>query len=150
VALRDIDRDFTEDELNTFEGWLRYQTFDIASASPQDVAIFRRLFDDTMQQRARRQPMGRMKFKPMKAGEYHYAVAVRDSEALWLVLRIRRSPEPAVFVMHPTGEGERGVHASYHADGTIQAQLTEQPFSARPPLPAGSHVPPPGTASTCP
>jgi len=117
-----VDRDFTEDELNTFDGWMRYQAFDIAKASAEETAVLRGVFDDQMRQKASRCPMGRMKLKPMKPGEFRYGVAVREGDALWLVLWIRRSPEPAVFIMHPTGESERDVHTSYHADGTLHVK----------------------------
>lgn len=55
----------------------------------------------------------------IQTGESRYAVAVPDGDGLWLVLWIRRTPEPAVFIMHPTGESERDVHTSYHRDGTL-------------------------------
>jgi hypothetical protein len=112
-----MDRDFTEDELNTFEGWLRYQAFGTLSAD--HVSVLRGVFEGLMQQKASRRPMGRMKLKPMGPGEFRYAVAVRDGDRLWLVLWIRRTPEPAVFIMHPTGESERDIHTSYHRDGTL-------------------------------
>jgi hypothetical protein len=34
----------SEDDLHTFEGWLRYQGFDVATTSPQDLAMWRELF----------------------------------------------------------------------------------------------------------
>jgi hypothetical protein len=114
-----MDRDFIEDELNTFEGWLRYQHFSLTEMSPDELVTLRRLFDDTMREKANRRPMGRMKLKPLAPGELRYAVAVREADGLWLVLWIRRSPEPAVFIMHPTGESERDVHTSYHRNGTL-------------------------------
>src|SRR5205085_12023482 len=33
----------SEDDLDTFEGWMRYQAFDRASATPEEVAAFRQL-----------------------------------------------------------------------------------------------------------
>jgi hypothetical protein len=114
-----MDRDFTEDELNTFEGWARYQTFNLTEMSPDELVTVRALFDDMMREKAKRQPMGRMKLKPLTPGELRYAVAIREPDGLWLVLWIRRSPEPAVFIIHPTGDSERDVHTSYHRDGTL-------------------------------
>jgi len=53
-TIRDVDRDFTEDELQTFEGWARYQTFDLTKASAEELAALRRVFDDVMRERASR------------------------------------------------------------------------------------------------
>ena len=36
----------SEDDLNTFEGFLRFQAVDPATASADELAIFRKLFDE--------------------------------------------------------------------------------------------------------
>src|SRR5438093_4729633 len=92
-----MDRDFTEDELNTFDGWVRYQQFNLTAMSADQLAKLRMGFDEMMREKASRGPLGRMKLKPMPAGELRYAIAVKEADGLWLVLWIRRSPEPAVF-----------------------------------------------------
>lgn len=36
----------SEDDLKTFEGWLRYQAVDAATATPDELAMWRGLFDE--------------------------------------------------------------------------------------------------------
>jgi hypothetical protein len=36
----------SEDDLNTFEGWLRYQAIDAATTPPDELAMWRGLFDE--------------------------------------------------------------------------------------------------------
>jgi hypothetical protein len=36
----------SEDDLNTFEGWLKYQVVDAAAATPDELAMLRGLFDE--------------------------------------------------------------------------------------------------------
>src|SRR5438094_1917447 len=115
-----MDRDFTEDELNTFEGWVRYRYFNLTAMSSDELAKLRMVFDDDMmREKPSRRPLGRMNLNPMAPGELRYAVAIRETDGLWLVLWIRRSSKPAVFIMHPTGDKKRDVHTSYHRDGTL-------------------------------
>ena len=114
-----MDRDFTEDDVATFEGWLRYQALDLTAMSVEEISTWRTMFDEVLQARANRTPAGRMKLPPLGAAEYRYAVAVRDSNNLWLVLWIRRSRNGEVFVMKPTGDRDWDIHTSYHRDGTL-------------------------------
>jgi hypothetical protein len=115
-----VDRDFTEEELNTFEGWARYQMFDIGNASASELEVLLSAFEDA-RARAARRPMGRMKLRVLRQGEFRYAVGVREGESLWLVLWIHRTPlpKPGVYVNHLTGERGRHPHTSYHSDGTL-------------------------------
>jgi hypothetical protein len=40
-------RDFiSEDDLSTFEGWLKYQGFDAAQLSPDELAMWRDAFEE--------------------------------------------------------------------------------------------------------
>ena len=41
---------------------------------------------------------GTGKLPPLKAGEFRYGVAVRESDGLWLALEIKRTQKPAVYV----------------------------------------------------
>ena len=82
----------SEDDLDTFEGWLRYQAVDISKMSPDEMLHWRSVFDEVMREKAALTRVGRMKLK-MTPGEYHYAVAVRDGDDLWLVLWVKRSPK---------------------------------------------------------
>lgn len=53
-----------------------------------------------------------------RLNERLYAVALRDSEGLWLLSRIRRSRKGDVYVLFPRDEPGWNPHASYHHDGT--------------------------------
>ena len=66
----------SEDDLNTFDGYLRLQAVDPSTAGPDVLAMYRQFFDEAMAIRATTPKLGAMKFKPV-AGECRYAVAVR-------------------------------------------------------------------------
>src|SRR6478672_11286842 len=80
----------SEDDLETFEGWLRYQGFDAATLAPDDLAEWRDLFDKVRKDSLATPKVGLMKL-PRIPGEYRYAVAVRDGSDLWLTLWVKRS-----------------------------------------------------------
>jgi hypothetical protein len=95
-----------EDDLATFETWLRYQAVDAATATPDEL-------------RSLATPkVGLMKLLPVP-GEHRYAVAVRDGTDLWLTLWVRRSRKGEFFVMIPRSDGDWDPHTSYHRDGTF-------------------------------
>ena len=102
----------SEDDLDSFEGWLRYQAVDPES-SPEVLTQWRSIYEDI--RRAPNPKVGLMKLRA-GAGEYLYAVAVRDT-GLWLVLWIRRSADQ-IFAFMPRADPRADVHASYHRDGT--------------------------------
>src|SRR5882724_9577726 len=117
---RDVMREFiSEDDLQTFEGWLRYQAVDAAATAPEELAMWRRLFEDARERRATRPKVGLMKLQRVP-GEHLYAVAVRENSDLWLTLWVRRSPKGEFFIMLPRGDGDWDPHTSYHLDGTLQ------------------------------
>jgi hypothetical protein len=125
----------SEDDLLTFEGWLRYQAFD--NAPPEDLEVLRRLFDELMQRRKASPKVGLMKFQPVP-GEQKYAVAIRDGSDLWLTLWVRYSRKGEIFVMYPRPDRDWDAHASYHRDGTLHQKsygtvgisVKRQPLSA--------------------
>jgi hypothetical protein len=136
IRKRSKRHDFiSEDDLKTFEGWLRYQGVDASTTAPEELQKWRGIFDDMEQRIAASPKVGRMKLNPLQPNEYRYAVAVRDGSDLWLVLWVRRSPKGEFFVMVPRGEAfaimERSgpgrksrkrdwnPHASYHLDGSL-------------------------------
>lgn len=108
----------SEDDLKTFEGWLRYQAVDPSTTSPDELAEWRRIFDQAMARCAASPEVGLMKFQPVP-GEYRYAVAVREGVDLWLALWVRRSRKGEFFVMLPRADRDWDVHTSYHLDGTL-------------------------------
>lgn len=113
-----VEEFISEDDLQTFEGWLRYQAVDPLTTAPEDLAKWRRVFDEARRRSAARPKMGLMKLQPAP-GEYRYAVAVREGADLWLTLWVRRSQRGAFFIMLPRGDSDWDPHTSYHLDGTL-------------------------------
>jgi hypothetical protein len=107
----------SEDDLETFEGWLRYQGLDAATLEPGDLAEWRDIFDEARKESLAAPKVGLMKL-PRIPGEHRYAVAVRDGSDLWLTLWVRRSKKGEFFVMVPRNDPGWDVHTSYHLDGT--------------------------------
>jgi hypothetical protein len=105
----------SEDDLNTFEGWLKYQAFDLSTLSEEAAAAVRELFDEAVKARATARRVGRMKLK--RPGDSTYAIAIRDDTDLWLVLWIKRSSKSEFFIFHPTTDGNWNPHSSLHKDG---------------------------------
>ncbi len=112
-------RDFiSEDDLQTFEGWLRYQAVDASTTAPEELAMWRRLFEEARQRSATSPKVGLMKLQPVP-DEHRYAVAVREGADLWLTLWVRRSRKGEFFIMLPRGDRDWDPHTSYHLDGTL-------------------------------
>jgi hypothetical protein len=65
----------SEDDLETFEGWLRYQGFDAATLAPDELADWRDMFDKGRKDSLATPKVGLMKL-PRLPGEHRYAVAV--------------------------------------------------------------------------
>jgi hypothetical protein len=80
----------SEEDLQTFEGWLRYQAVDASTTAPGELAMWRRLFEEARQRSAANPKVGLMKLQPVP-GEHRYAVAVREGADLWLRMWVRRS-----------------------------------------------------------
>jgi hypothetical protein len=108
-----------EDDLNTFEGWLKYQAIDPAILTPDELKQWRSWFEEG--QKNKDPKMGLMKLKA-RPGEKLYGVAVRDGGNLWLVLWIRRNRKGEFFVMVPRAKSGWDPHNSYHLDGTFHAK----------------------------
>ena len=124
----------SEDDLDTFEGWLRYQAIDAAALPSEQLAVRRRLYEDSRVRVTVRPNIGSMKLAP-GARRNRYAVAVREGAGLWLTLWVRRSPKGEYFVMVPRGTEGWDPHISYHRDGTTHAKSYGQKFlSKRQPL----------------
>ncbi len=88
----------SEDDLDTFEGWLRYQGYDAAALTPDELAEWRGMFDEVRKRSSATAKVGLMKLQPVP-GEHRYAVAVREDADLWLALWVRRSRKGEFFVM---------------------------------------------------
>jgi hypothetical protein len=107
-----------EDDLQTFEGWLRYQAIDAGTTAPEELAVWRRLFEDARERCATRPKVGLMKLQ-RAPGQHLYAVAAREGSDLWLTLWVRRSPKGEIFIMLPRGDRDWAPHTSYHRDGSL-------------------------------
>lgn len=92
-----------EDDVATYEGWLKFQAIDLATLTEVDPADVRAMFDDAVERCTTSRKVGRMKLKA-KAGESKYAVAIREGQDLWLALWVRRSPKP-----ESAGSGSRSA-----------------------------------------
>jgi hypothetical protein len=114
----------SEDDLLTFEGWLRYQAFD--NAPPEELEVLRRLFDELMERRKASPKVGLMKFQPV-LGEQKYAVAIRDGSDLSLTLWVRYSRKGEIFVMYPRPDRDWDAHASYHHSGRFHQKFANRP-----------------------
>ena len=119
----------SEDDLSTFEGWLTYQAIDSTAITEEELAAWRRDFDEMTRRNASQLPVGRMTLREVP-GEYRYAVAVRDDVGRWLTLWVRRSPTGEVFIFQPRADRSWNPHTSYHLDGTLHLKSHDQDADA--------------------
>ena len=110
-----MDEFISEDDLKTFDGWLRYQA--VGTLTEAELATWQGIFEDANQRSAANPKVGLMKLRSVP-DEHRYAVAVREDTDLWLVLWVRRSRKGEFFVMQPVGDRDWNPHTSYHLDGT--------------------------------
>jgi hypothetical protein len=85
-----VDEFISEDDLPAFEGWLRYQAIDAAAIAQEELATWRRIFEEARQRSVANPKVGLMKLQPVP-GEFRYAVAVKDVADLRLTLWVKRS-----------------------------------------------------------
>jgi hypothetical protein len=108
----------SEDDLNTYEGWLKYQAIDLSALTEEEAVDVREIFDDAVKATMTARKVGRMKLKA-RPGEFKYAVAIRDGGDLWLGLWVKRTAKPEYFILHPTADGDWNPHSSLHTNGTF-------------------------------
>jgi hypothetical protein len=113
-----MDDFISDDDLRTFDGWLRYQAVDPARLTPDELEMWRGYFVEAKRRSEDTPKVGLMKL-PRVPGEQKYAVAIRDGSDLWLTMWVRCSRTGEVFVMYPGGKPRGDAHASYHRDGTF-------------------------------
>ena len=112
-----MDDLISEEDLQTFEGFLKYQAVDPAKLTLDELAMWRDYFDEANRSRESSSKVGLMKLRPAP-GERKYGVALRDGSELWLTMWVRCSPKGEIFVMYPRVDSGN-PHASYHLDGTL-------------------------------
>jgi hypothetical protein len=107
-----------EGELQTFEGWLKFQGFnDPSSLSEDELATWREMFDDAVTRREAAGKVGLMNLR--RPGDSLYAVSVRDGADLWLALWVKRSAKQEFFIFHPTTDSKWDPHSSLHKNGNF-------------------------------
>jgi len=107
-----MKRFISEDDLGNFEGWLEYQAIDAAALTPDQLSVWRNMYDAGRERASSQEKVGRMKLPPLLAGELRYAVALREDADLWLTLWVRRSRKNEFFVMIPRGTEDWDPHSS--------------------------------------
>jgi hypothetical protein len=117
-----------EDDLKTFEGWLRYQGFDPSGLTPDELAQWRAIFDEIS-----KSPTPKVGFMKLRSvpGEHRYAVAVREGPDLWLTLWVRRSRKGEFFVIVPRAKEGCDPHTSYHLNGTFHSKSFDHKFGTQ-------------------
>jgi hypothetical protein len=95
-----MDDFISEDDLLTFDGFLKYQAIDPVMLTPDELAMWRGYFDEAMQRRESSRKVGLMKLRAAH-GDQKYAVAIRDGSDLWLTMWVRCSPKGEIFIMYP-------------------------------------------------
>ena len=108
----------SEDDLKTFDGWLKYQGVDPETTKPDDLETWRGLYEEGRKRTLAMRKVGLMKIQRVP-GEHLYAVAVREGSDLWLTMWVRHSQKGEFFAMLPRQDRQWDVHASYHLDGNL-------------------------------
>jgi hypothetical protein len=111
----------SEDDLDTFEGWLKFQGIDPENKPADQLSQWKDIYSKVRAASAAAPKVGLMKLRP-GPGEYLYAVAIKDGADLWLTLWVRRSPNRDVYVFYPRGDRSWNAHASYHRDGKLHSK----------------------------
>jgi hypothetical protein len=119
-----------EDDLRTFEGWIKFQAIDLAALTDEERSAVRQIFDAAVQRRETARKVGRMKLTT-RPGEYRYAVVVREGDDLWLTLWVLRSPKGEFFIFQPRGDRDWIPHTSLHADGSFHLKSHDEKMLAQ-------------------
>ena len=102
--------------MDDFDAWLSNQELVADSLTPEQLALFRHVFDEAIQRAAE----WRAQSAPSRSSgksDRRYAVAIQDGDELGLTFWIKRSVKGEIFLLYPR-ESEMDPHASYHRDGT--------------------------------
>jgi hypothetical protein len=73
----------SEDDLTTFERWLKYQAVDRSAFTPDELAQWQAVFD-----KIKKSPTPKVGLRKLRAGpgEHLYGVFIREGSDLWLTL----------------------------------------------------------------
>ena len=132
----------SEDDLDSFGGFLEYQGIDRSSVSTAELAEWRDIFNESRATKLASARVGAMKLTKIE-GMYQYAVAVREDSKLFLTLWVRRNKKFEFFVMIPRSDREWDPHISYHRDGRLHSKSFGEKnlIQERQPLTAPFEVP---------
>lgn len=114
----------SEDDLQTFEGWLKYQALDTSVMTREELATWRGYYEEAQKQRGATSEVGVMNLRTVP-GESKYAVAVREAADLFLVLWVRRNPQGEYFVLKPMRMRQVDSQNSHHRDGTLHHKIVK-------------------------
>ncbi|MBI3249967.1 MAG: hypothetical protein HYZ50_26020 [Deltaproteobacteria bacterium] len=110
--------------MRTFEEYLIYQGWNIATMDEEALKTWRDLYEEACEMQRQRQfltPNVRA-----NSNEFLYAVAVRDDPYLWLVLWVKRSVKGDYYVFLPLNDSDWDPHTSYHRDGRFHHKSYDQ------------------------
>jgi hypothetical protein len=98
-----MDDFISEEDLLTFEGYLRYQAVDPAMLTHDGLKEWQEIFSEARERCEATPKVGLMKLQRLP-GEQKYAVAIRRDGDLWLTMWVRCSRKGEIFIMYPRGD----------------------------------------------
>lgn len=120
-----------EDELSSFDGWLRYQAIDSMTLSSEQRVQWLAIFEK-VQARAQSTPkVGAMNFSARESAGSRFAIAIEKESTLYLALWIRRARKGDIYVFYPHGADGGNSHSSYHVDGRYHHKVHGRKFPIR-------------------
>jgi hypothetical protein len=149
-GISEMNEFISEDNLQTFEEWLKYQALDTSMMTTEELATWRVCFEETRKQRSSSK-VGLMNLKTVP-GENKYAVAVREGTDLFLVLWVRRNQKGEYFVLKPVSDTQLDLQSRYHRDGTLHHKIVKQkglPAQKSPSFPIMNGFTPKDTGAIC-
>jgi hypothetical protein len=116
------------DDLDSFDGWLKYQQMDLKGQLEATVAMARATFESAKAARAVARSAVFFS-QPYPPGESRHAIAVEDGADLRLALVLRRSVKGECFILYQRDD-PWNPHSSYHADGKYHHKSFGQKIGA--------------------
>lgn len=108
----------SDDDLLTFEGYLKHHGIDPTKCTPEHLEMWRGLFDEASRGRESSPKVGLMKLQRVP-DEQKYAVALRDGSHLWLTMWVKCKPKGDIIIMYPRVDRDWQPHTTYHRSGQL-------------------------------
>lgn len=140
----------SDDDLRLFERWLKYQGLNTSKMTPEELATWRRRFEEAQKQRVISN-VGLMNLKTVP-GENKYAVVVREGTDLFLVLWIRRNRKGEYVVLKPMSDRQLPPQSIDHRIGTLHHKIIKPkvvPAQKSPIFPIVNGFTPTNTGAVC-